>query len=164
MRNIISLVSLIVAMVYGLNAANVEVGGNSENGEPGANFNPEALCQQLKEEFGDHFFLDSNPESGKYKLKSETGNRIVWVFHPPQVAFQAAGVKVMKSRFDNLGQENSVYHLQVNGKAYKLHLSESASCVKAPKDAPGEDIELIKAWVATFRGQQISTSMSIRTE
>jgi hypothetical protein len=126
--------------------------------------NPEAVCNQLTAQYRDGFYFDSALESGKFKFKSETGNRIVWMFFPSQSVYLAEGINLLKSRFDNLGQENSVFHLHVQDKSYKLHLNESTACLVTKSDTPKAHVDLIKAWVATFRGQPISSSLVVRTE
>lgn len=161
MRYIFSAIIMLLSVGSRLSAAELGVANDPTTAD---DFNPDAICEQLSTEFKDSFFLDSNPEAGSFKFKSETGNRIVWVFHPPISAYQADGLEVMKTRFDNLGQGNSVFYLQVDGMPYKLHLSDSASSLIVPKISNERHVALIKAWIATFKGQPISTSMVIRAE
>lgn len=161
MRFIFCAIVLLLSVSDRLNASEISAAAGATVTE---GFSPQAFCQQLSTDFGGGFYLDSTPETGKFKFNSETGIRIVWVFHPPQSAYQAERVEITQSRFDNLGQKNSIFYLHIENKAYKLHLSESAASLIARKDIPASHIALIKAWIATFRGQPISTSMVIRTE
>lgn len=161
MRYIFSAIVLLLSMGAQLNAAEI---GALEDAAVTDEFNPQAVCEQLASDFGGRFYLESTPETGKFKIRSESGDRIVWVLHPPRSVYQAEGVEITQSRFDNLGQKNSIFYLHIENKSYKLHLSESAASLIARKDIPASHIALIKAWIATFKGQPISTSMVIRTE
>ena len=92
------------------------------------------------------------------------GERITRVFHPPQSVYEADSLQLMKVRFDKLESENYVYYLLIEDTAYKLHLQEESACLKTRKDANEAHVALIKAWVATFRGQEINLMLVVHTE
>lgn len=121
------------------------------------------MISTLNQEFGGSFFADNNDPS-KIKLKSESGNRIIWWYVTPEKAFEADEVSLFKVRVDNLGQGNAVYHLLVGEQPYKLHLSEETACLKANPTTPEAHVALIKSWVATFKGQLISNALVVRSE
>ncbi len=129
-----------------------------------AEFNPDAVAQQLSNEFGCNYYLQDGQKEGAYKFRSNGSGRIVWVFHPPQSAYEADSLQLMKVRYDNLGQDKVVYHLLVEDTAYKLHLQEDAACLRIIRGANEAHIALIKAWVATFKGQEISLTLVAYTE
>lgn len=142
MRYIFSAIIMLLSVGSRLSAAELGVANDPTTAD---DFNPDAICEQLSTDFKGSFFLDSNPEAGSFKFKSETGNRIVWVFHPPKSAYQADGLEVMNTRFDNLGQGSSVYHLKVEFCSYKLRLSESKASLVVEKNSSKSHIALIKA-------------------
>ncbi|MDP3641093.1 MAG: hypothetical protein Q8R43_01490 [Alphaproteobacteria bacterium] len=57
-----------------------------------------------------------------------------------------------------------MFYLQVEDTPYKVHLNNDAACIKFRGDANGAHIALIKAWVATFKGQVISVTLAEHTE
>lgn len=57
-----------------------------------------------------------------------------------------------------------MFYLQVEDTPYKVHLNKDAACIKFRGDANGAHIALIKAWVATFKGQVISVTLTAHTE
>lgn len=128
-----------------------------------AEFNPDAVAQQLSKEFGHKYLLDGQGE-GRYKFKSDRDGRVTWVFHPSKLVYEADSLQLMNVRTDNLQLENFVYHLLVEDTAYKLHLEKESACLKTRKDANEAHVALIKAWVATFRGQKINLMLVVHTE
>ncbi|MDP3936422.1 MAG: hypothetical protein Q8Q56_05525 [Alphaproteobacteria bacterium] len=111
-----------------------------------------SMISTLNKEFGGSFFVD-NKDPSKIKLKSESGDIIVWWYVNHEKAFEVEGLMLLKSRYDNFGQGKSVYHLMIEGQAYKVHLSQESALLKAHPEAPEAHIALIKAWLATFEGQ-----------
>ena len=129
----------------------------------GAAITSDQMCATLKHEYGEKYYVDNeNPD--KVKLKSKSGDRIVWWFVNPEKAFESDGLSLFKALYDNLGQGNAVYRLLVEGQGYKLHLSEETAALRASSTTPENHINLIKAWIATFKGQVISNALVVRSE
>lgn len=127
-------------------------------------FDTGAMAQQLTNETGCVYYLSNNGDLGDFKFTSNKTDRIVWVFYPPKLEYEADGLELKKVRFDNLGQDNSVFHLLVEEHLYKLHLSEETACLRTESTTPEAHKALVKAWVATFKGQPISNSLVVHTE